>query len=177
MERRINLETLNQVRRSAGAFIRKWRIPLLFGALGVVLLLFPGGKKEKTETKPAEVQSDCAFSLERTQREMEEILSQIEGAGRVQVMLSVSGGEERVYQQDERQSELGSTERSTVFQSAGSSEKTPVVTTVRYPRFLGALVVCDGADSAALRLAMVEAVSGLTGLGSDKITVIKMKHQ
>ena len=36
------------------------------------------------------------------------------------------------------------------------------------------LVVCDGAGSAQVRLAIVEAVSAYTGLGSDKITVLTM---
>ena len=38
----------------------------------------------------------------------------------------------------------------------------------------GAAVVCDGAGSAQVRLAIVEAVSAYTGLGSDKITVLTM---
>ena len=37
----------------------------------------------------------------------------------------------------------------------------------------GAAVVCDGADNAQVRLAIVRAVSDCTGLGSDKITVLK----
>ena len=41
----------------------------------------------------------------------------------------------------------------------------------------GALVVCDGADSASVRLAIIQAVSSLTGLGSNKIAVVKMKGQ
>ena len=41
----------------------------------------------------------------------------------------------------------------------------------------GAVVVCDGADSATVRLRIMQAVSALTGLGSDKISVIKMKRQ
>ncbi|MCD8343584.1 MAG: hypothetical protein LUC19_04260, partial [Oscillospiraceae bacterium] len=39
----------------------------------------------------------------------------------------------------------------------------------------GAVVVCDGADSAAVRYAVTGAVGAYTGLGSDKITIIKMK--
>lgn len=39
---------------------------------------------------------------------------------------------------------------------------------------MGAAVVCDGADSPQVRLAVVEAVSAYTGLGSDKITVLTM---
>lgn len=39
----------------------------------------------------------------------------------------------------------------------------------------GAVVVCDGADSAAVRLNVTNAVMAYTGLGSDKIWVMKMK--
>lgn len=39
----------------------------------------------------------------------------------------------------------------------------------------GASVVCAGADSAAVRLAVTEAVAAYTGLGSDKIAVFQMR--
>jgi len=40
---------------------------------------------------------------------------------------------------------------------------------------VGAVVVCQGADLAQVRLAVTNAVSSYTGLGCDKITVLKMK--
>ena len=43
------------------------------------------------------------------------------------------------------------------------------------PQYLGAVIVCQGADKAAVRLALVEAVSDATGLSTDAITVLKMK--
>lgn len=177
----MKLQKLNALREKGGAFLKKWKLPLLFGAAGILLLLIPAGKKAENETAvQTPVSEASAYSLEQTERQLESILSEIDGAGRVRVMLTLSGSEERVYQQDEKRSdsESGSSrEAVTVFQSAGSTEKTPVVTVTRYPVYKGALIVCDGAQSAAIKLAIVEAVSSLTGLGSDKITVIKMKHQ
>jgi hypothetical protein len=41
-----------------------------------------------------------------------------------------------------------------------------------YPKYRGALVGCTGAGS-ALRLEITKAVAALTGLSTDKITVIK----
>lgn len=38
----------------------------------------------------------------------------------------------------------------------------------------GAVVVCEGADQAAVRLAILRAVNAYTGFGSDRITVLKM---
>ena len=43
------------------------------------------------------------------------------------------------------------------------------------PEYLGAVVVCQGANDVQVRLAVVEAVSKVTGLGADKISVLKMK--
>jgi stage III sporulation protein AG len=50
-----------------------------------------------------------------------------------------------------------------------------LVKQVNPPVYLGAVVVCQGADRASVRLAIVEAVANATGLGADKISVLKMK--
>jgi hypothetical protein len=41
----------------------------------------------------------------------------------------------------------------------------------------GVAVVCGGAESASVRLAVTQAVTRYTGLGSDRITVLKMKQE
>ena len=68
-------------------------------------------------------------------------------------------------------------ETETVFRQPGGSEKEPAVQSVVYPQYQGALVICDGAERASVRLAVTQAVSSLTGLGSNKIAVVKMKGQ
>ena len=50
-----------------------------------------------------------------------------------------------------------------------------VVTEQTYPVYQGAVVVCQGAGDSGVHLAVVQAVSVLTGLGSDKITVVQWK--
>ena len=42
-------------------------------------------------------------------------------------------------------------------------------------RWEGAVVVCEGGGSAAVRLQLTQAVSALTGLPSDRITIVKGK--
>lgn len=42
-------------------------------------------------------------------------------------------------------------------------------------RWEGAVVVCEGADSAAVRLTLTQALRALTGLPSDRITIVKGK--
>ena len=51
-----------------------------------------------------------------------------------------------------------------------------VVTRRMYPVYQGAVVVCQGAGDSRVRLTVVDAVSVLTGLSSDKISVVKWKN-
>ena len=59
--------------------------------------------------------------------------------------------------------------------SAGSGAETALTVGDIPPVVRGVVVLCDGADSARLRLEIVRAVSALTGLSSDKIAVAKRK--
>ena len=58
---------------------------------------------------------------------------------------------------------------------AGGGEEPVKIKTVG-PAYRGALIVCDGADSAVVRLQVTQCVSALTGLSSNQISVIKMKN-
>lgn len=174
--------------RKAPDLLKKYRYPILVLLAGLVLAAWPFGKKQTApgrtdETKPTEaVKTDAADYRTRTEAELEQILSQIEGAGRVRVMLTLRAGPETVYQTDvssQSQSEDGKTSVSskteTVILSRGSSYNEPAVVRERYPQFQGALIVSEGGGSAGIRLQLVSAVSALLGLGTDQITVVKMK--
>lgn len=172
----MNRERLELLRRRIGAVLEK-RGALVLALFGVAcLLLFA-----KTEKTPAPAQTQTpSFDLEKTRTELEAILSQIQGAGEVRLMLTLASGEENVYQTDTRKSTDSSgqtVQTSTVLRAEGASAKQALITMTQYPRYQGALVVCQGADRASVRLAVMEAVSSLTGLGSDRISVVKMKEQ
>ena len=174
MDGRLKKIDWKQLARRAQAAFEKFRLPLVILALGVGLLLWPSGEKET----PAEAQTAAAAAAysDNVQQALRDLLSQMDGVGRVELMLTTSGSETAVYQTDVRQS--GDTrEETTVFESAQSTQKTPVVVKTQAAPYLGAVVVCDGAERAAVRLRVIQAVSALTGLGSDKISVIKMKRQ
>ena len=171
---------LSQLRGQAAQLLRKYRIPLLVFLLGVVLALVPGRTKKAEAQQLTTETADTVFDLSAVQKQMEALLSAIDGAGRVRLMLTLSSGERVVYQTDSRTvTASGSTtqETETVFRQSGGSEKEPAVQSVVYPQYQGALVICDGAGRASVRRAVIQAVSSLTGLGSNKIAVVKMKGQ
>lgn len=155
--------------------LQRYRPALLFAVLGMVLLLWPsGGEGTQQSDDPAEEES---FDLSQVQREMEQILSEIDGVGRLRLMLTVSSGTQRELAEDSsiRRSAASEYEqkRETLTLSQGSGTQQVVVTRSVYPDYVGALVVCEGGDSASVRLAVTQAVSTLTGLSSERIAVVR----
>ena len=170
---------LSELQKRLSAGISKFRLPLLIFAAGLLLMLLPTGKRS-TQAVQMAAQAAQTQELTPSQEEMEAILSRIDGVGRVDLLLTLRTSGASVYQTDTRTvtSGSGTTEEcQTVFGQTSGSGKEPVVQTTLAPQYQGALVVCDGADRASVRLAVVQAVTSLTGLGSNQIAVVKMKGQ
>ena len=143
------------------SWLKQYRYVLLIVLVGVALLCLPSG----TEEKPVSRQIPETVDVEE---KLAKILSRIDGAGDVEVMLAEAVGEEIIYQTDNGGAD-------TVIVADESRRQQGLIRTRESPVYQGAIVVCRGADSAAVRLAIVEAVANVTGLGSDRITVLKMK--
>lgn len=153
---------------------KKLQIPALILLLGILLMTIPS--KESTQVQ-TEVQPTETAATESLQDELEDILGKVKGAGKVEVLLTQSAGARTIYQTDEDTQtgdDSGSTRSDTVLVGSGS-EQAGLVCQVIPPTYSGAVVLCRGADSAAVRLAILEAVSAATGLSSNKISILKMK--
>lgn len=152
---------------------KRYRYAALILLLGVALMVLP---REK-QTEP-EISDTRAEEPDDVEARLEELLGQIDGAGQVRVMLTLREGTRYTYQTDDQlqtEQDRQEQERRTVLVSGTDGAETPVIAATTCPVYQGAVVVCEGADSAFVKLSIVNAVSDLTGLGSDKISVIKMK--
>lgn len=92
------------------------KLPLLVFALGLLLMLLPGGQKSKTAMP---------------ETSLREALSLTQGVGEAYVLISDQG----------------------------------------------VVVVCEGAQNAEVRMAILEAVRSYTGFGADKISILKRAKQ
>lgn len=160
-----------ELKKKSQNLLGKYRYVILVLLVGIVLMLLPS-RQEKTEqtntpTEPTEQKQDV-------QKELAEILTQIEGVGAVQVMLTIASGEETVYQTDTETT--GDTCRiDTVIVTDANRAQQGLVQMKKPPIYMGAIIVCKGGGNSAVKLAVVEAVSRVTGLGADQISVLKMK--
>lgn len=161
------METAQKWREALG----RYQYVLLIIAVGAVLLLLPtGGRDSPKEEAPAQME-ESAFDLEAFERKLEKALSQVEGAGETRVVLTLEGGSRQVLARNQDREGDGGASNTvvTVGKGSGQQEAVPIQTVA--PEFRGALVVCPGGGNATTRLKLIEAVSAVTGLGSDRISV------
>ena len=149
--------------------LKQYRYGILILLLGIGLMLLPSGGRDM-QGDP-EIRQEAAMSISES---LEQILGQIEGVGKVKVMLTQSAGEITIYQEDTDHS-ADTVREDTVLVTGESRQEMGLVRQVIPPKYQGAVVVCQGGDRAAVRLAIVDAVAAVTGLTSDRITVLKMK--
>ena len=162
-----------------GALWGKYGFVLLVLLAGVALLLWPTEPKENPGQEQTESVRE-AESLAETEERMRSILSEIDGVGQVRLMLTLESTREREFMQDTELSYSGATaapddytRRSEAVILSGDDGEEPVVVRNVGPTYRGALVVCTGGGNAEVKLAVTQAVAALTGLSSDRITVVK----
>ena len=159
--------------RDVMEFIKRYRYVIIVFLVGLFLMLLPG------PAEPVQEQGKLQQQIpEDLQTRLEILLGQMEGAGKVKVLLTQSAGERRIFQINEnsdRSDTSGSIRRETVIITDSGRGEDGLVQQTLPPVYQGAVILCQGADSAAVRLAIIEAVSRATGLASHNISVLKMK--
>lgn len=157
--------------RSVLEFLKKYKYAAIILLAGIALMLIPASEEKDEITVPVCQEPSLQDSLEK-------ILTEIYGAGKVSVLLTQSAGEETLFQENRDVSLEEGRENNrieTVLVSGTGREEAGLIRQVNAPVYRGAVIVCQGADNAAVRLAVVEAVKSATGLTTDHISVLKMK--
>lgn len=167
---------INALKAKVMEFLKKYRFVILILCIGILLMILPTGKVK--EQAPQLSTSQPAIQFDDPTNALTDILSQIKGAGKVRLMLTKGAGERTVYQTNEDRN-IGEQNQSvrveTVIVTDKDRAQHGLVQQVLAPEYRGAIVVCQGADDSSVRLAIIEAVADATGLGTDRISVLKMK--
>ena len=142
---------------------------------GIILMMIPGKEIKEVKTEDTE---QVQTQEESVQMQLENILCKIKGAGKVKVMLTVSQEERTIYQTDSTCSQSdGRTDSrtQTILVKDSARNETGLIHQRFSPIYQGAIILAEGADLTTVKLAIVEAVSDVTGLGADRISVLKME--
>ena len=172
-----------------------WIAAALVGVLLLVVAMPSGGtgvhisenKKEDTAQEKYE-KKDYAEYLEH---KLEQVLGQMEGVGKVSVMVTVADQGEDIIEKDKTEhtstvtnTDSGSMEMTTekesgeetVYEESGG-EKAPYVSKEILPEIEGVLVVAEGGDSPRIVSDISDAVKALFQVEAHRIKVVKMSSK
>lgn len=167
---------LKAIQNRALCFIKKYRYAAIILVIGIIFMLWPSNKTAINSSSETTIENHT--HSDTLEHRLANILEKVNGAGKVEVMISEQKGEETIFQNNSDQTtsaENNSLRTETVLVSDSDRAENGLIRQVNPPILQGAVIVCQGADSPSVRLAIVDAVSKVTGLGSDCISVLKMK--
>lgn len=151
--------------------------------VALIVFLKLSGEKSSSKTSSASSNQVYLTSLEYSQaleQKLESVLSQVKGAGQVKVMISLDGSPELKYAMDSDTKVSNSTNGSTTSTSSESpilvgknGSTSPLILTEILPKVKGVIVVSSGANDISIKLDILNSVSTLLGISTDKINVLK----
>ena len=113
---------------------------------GVLLIaISSGGSKEKSSVS----QKTLDEYKSEIENELSALCSEVEGVGRCRVYVTLLSGEENIY-------------------------KGSAVVGTKPPRVLGVTVICSGADNIGVRGSLIEMISSLYAIGTNRVSVLKL---
>lgn len=139
-----------------------------------------------------EVQTSSEVETDDTVKKLEEILSKIDGVGKVKVMLTYSQTSQTVplYNQDssekntEESDKQGGTRKVTesdtkteIIYKEENGEKVPITQSIISPKVEGAIVTAQGAGNSLVKTNIIQAVEAVTGVATHKIQVFQMSKE
>lgn len=179
-------------------------IILLVGILLLVLFIPTGDnstigikKTSKTSDEESETQQiKNSISEDNQEKEiekkMETVFSQVDGAGKVEVMVTLDSDGENIVEKDTPQTRESTSEsdstggtrtilnlsetESTVYSTNDSGGQIPYVSKTIKPSIRGVVIVAQGGGNAVVAKNLTEAAEALFQIESHKIKVMKMKN-
>ena len=152
--------------------------------IALVLFLMPRGmdscKKNRPEddtSKQSDEKTDADTPVEQLETRLEGILSEIRGAGRVNVMITYDNTSQIVCAEERESSEdeTGSNVLSRPAKISGSGGENPIILTELKPKIRGVIVIAEGAVDFSVKNKLVLAVSTVLGIDQNRVEVFEMK--
>ncbi len=114
---------------------------------------------------------------------LEEILSKVDGAGNVEVVINYDSSGELIPAMSEEKSTSSddksnsSKESSEIATVKSGSDTEAVIIKHIEPEVRGVIVVAEGADNIRVKIELLEAVKVVLDVGADKVQILKMKER
>ncbi len=167
----------------------KFLVLLLIGLLLLVAAI--PVNDDSDHQKINEQSNSYAFSTyeEKLEQRLENILENVDGVGKVEVMITLKSTSERVVEKDlqldqrtadeedsaggSRMTKEQSSTNSSIFEEKADGSQTPYVSKEIMPEIEGVLIVAEGGSDPVIRQEITEAAQALFHLEVHKIKIMK----
>ena len=154
---------------------------LIIACVVAVMLIFLSEPKQSksTATKDEyEVINEAEYERELEKR-LTDIISNMQGAGKTEVMVKTESAESREYLRNKKaEGSADGSQRNeyeyVIIDNGNNEECVPVRTT--YPVITGVIVVCQGGENSKVKNEVTNAVASLLGISTYNISVLPMKQ-
>lgn len=158
---------------------KKIKIIVAVGLIGIVLIFASdllGGSEKKAKND-----NEGSISYEEYTEELEnklvQLVSSIDGVGECQVMVTLENTTESVYATDVEikndDSSVNQKDKYVIYDSENG--ETPVLIKEYLPKVQGVTVVCTGGDNTAVKEKIIESVTSLFNIPTNRVSVSKIK--
>ncbi len=139
--------------------------------IGAILLLAAPGTTSKKEIEPVQNQTDGQEYLKSLEKRLEQTLEQVEGAGKITVLLTPKSVGKITVAKDTKES---TSDTGQDFEEAVVlSDDSPVILEEYYPTVGGAVIVATGAGSEQVKTDLRRAASAVLQIGINRIEVLE----
>lgn len=154
------------------------------------LLTSQNNKKQETKTQ-SDGSSQSVENYETSvENKLKDTLEDMDGVGKVQIMMYFESGEEQVpaFNVNKSTSTINETDTSggkrtttqnsdgdTVVMSKDGDKESPLILKKYKPKVTGVCIVAEGAENETTKLSITNAVVDLFGISADKVNVYPMK--
>lgn len=146
----------------------------------VFIILLINNTEEKTKM-PVNAETTTMVSVlsindiqSEIEKQLEEMIKNVHGAGNVRVMVSLSSSGEYIYAENSKKENNGDKQLQdneiVIYESDNGSDEGLIVS-VKSPEISGVAVVCDGGNSSVVRSEITNLVTSLFGIGADRVYV------
>ena len=146
------------------------KLAVVLGAAAMILLLLSELLPTNAVKAPVLAPADETAYREQLEKQLQELIEQIDGAGTTTVMITLESGEETVYATDTQSGQTQSQETHVLLEDG-----TALAQTIYLPQVCGAAVVCDGGGDIRVAAQITELVRALLDLSANRIVVAQRR--
>lgn len=152
----------------------------IIGLVGIALIMLSESIPKDSTEKVSSGKESSSVSVDEykrdIQKELEKIITQIDGAGKCSVMVTFDNATENVfaYNSTREKDDKGEKQSNEYVIVKNNGDETPIVVKEIQPSIRGVIVVCEGGDNVKVKQDITESISCVFSIPSSRISVNKM---